>query len=373
MTVAALTRLEDLTSAVAGVRREVLAGSVDEALVVGLRGLADQLDVVLTHAVTLFADRTSFASLGYGSAGAWMADRAMTWKSEPGVRRRQAVLLGELAVFAGVLDEGRVGVAHLKVLCEAVTDQRLVFALRDEQVIVDAALVCTPAMFARALRYWVALCDDELDDVSDHDVLAARRSVRLHQLRDGSWHLDGRLDALAGEAMAALFDAFMPKPSPDDDRTWVQRRHDTLDDVVNEALSRTDRAGVGGERPHVSVTVRADTGAAVTGSGGVLPAFVRDTVLCDCVLTRVWVGATGVVFDVGTPQTVVPVRNRRAVIARDGCCRYARCSRAARWGDVHHLKHREHGGTHELGNLAGRQDAQPHSFESVPTCAALDN
>ena len=51
------------------------------------------------------------------------------------------------------------------------------FALRDEQVIVDTALVCTPAMFAQALKYWVAVCDDELDDTSDQDELAARRSA----------------------------------------------------------------------------------------------------------------------------------------------------------------------------------------------------
>ena len=62
-------------------------------------------------------------------------------------------------------------------------------------------------------------------------------------------------------------------------------------------------------------------------------------------------GATGIPFDVGTPQSVVPVRNRRAVVARDRCCRYDRCGRDARWTQLHHLKHRHDGGTHELGNL----------------------
>ncbi len=345
------TGLEALFDGVAGVRRLVVEGLVDGPLVVGLRRLADQLDVVLTRAMAVFAEQTSFALLGYPNAGAWMADQAMTWKSEPSQRLKQAALLGELGLFAQVLDEGRVGVAHLKLLTGAVTSDRLGFAVRDEQVLVDAALRCDPAQFAKALKFWVALCDDELDDVSDDDALHRRRSVRLHQLQDGSWHVDGRLDPVAGEAMAAMFDAFMPAPCADDERSWVQRRHDTLHDIVNDVLSRTDRAEVGGERPHVTLIVNADTGVAVTGGGYVLPAFARDMVLCDCVLTKVWVGATGIPFDVGTPQSAVPVRNRRAVVARDRCCRYDRCSRDARWTQLHHLKHREHGGTHELGNL----------------------
>ena len=76
MTVAVLTRLEDLTSAVAGVRREVLGGSVDEAFVVRLRRLANELDVVLTRAVTSFADRTSFARWGIPTRGrGWLIGR----------------------------------------------------------------------------------------------------------------------------------------------------------------------------------------------------------------------------------------------------------------------------------------------------------
>lgn len=343
--------LEGLFDGVAGVRRLVAEGLVDAALVVGLRRLADQVDVVLSRAVAVFAEQTSFASLGYPNAGAWMADQAMTWKSEPSQRLRQAALLGELGSFAAVLDEGRVGVAHLKLLTGAVTSDRLGLAHRDEQVLVDAALRCDPAQFAKALRFWVALCDDELDDVSDVDALHRRRSVRLHQLGDGSWHMDGRLDPVAGEAMAAMFDAFMPAPCADDERSWVQRRHDTLHDIVNDVLSRSDRAEVGGDRPHVTLIVKADTGVAVTGGGHVLPAFARDMVLCDCVLTKVWVGATGMPFDVGTPESAIPLRNRRAVVARDRCCRYDRCNRDARWTHLHHLKHREHGGTHELGNL----------------------
>ena len=126
------------------------------------------------------------------------------------------------------------------------------------------------------------------------------------------------LDPVAGEAMTAMFDAFMPVPCDDDERSWVQRRHDTLHDIVTDVLSRTDRAEVGNERPNMALIVKADTGVAVTDGGHVLPAFARDLVLCDCVLTEVWVGATGVTLDVGTPQSAVPIRNRRGVVVMTG-------------------------------------------------------
>jgi hypothetical protein len=61
--------------------------------------------------------------------------------------------------------------------------------------------------------------------------------------------------------------------------------------------------------------------------------------------------ANGVPFDVGTPTSEIPVRNRRAVKARDGGCRFPGCGHPSRWTDLHHLKHREDGGTHEIENL----------------------
>lgn len=99
----------------------------------------------------------------------------------------------------------------------------------------------------------------------------------------------------------------------------------------------------------MTVVLQGDT--AVTGGGVVLPDHLRDMVCCDATFTPVWMTPTGVPFDVGTPESSVPIRNRRAVVARDGCCRYPGCARSARWTDVHHLHHRCKGGRHQISNL----------------------
>jgi HNH endonuclease len=73
--------------------------------------------------------------------------------------------------------------------------------------------------------------------------------------------------------------------------------------------------------------------------------------LCDATVTSVWLDATGKPFDVGTSLTEIPARNRRAVIARDGCCRYLGCGRPSRWTEIHHMVHREDLGNHDIDNL----------------------
>lgn len=48
-------------------------------------------------------------------------------------------------------------------------------------------------------------------------------------------------------------------------------------------------------------------------------------VMCDATITAVAATLTGIPFDVGTPLTAIPVRNRKAVVIRDQGCRYPGC------------------------------------------------
>ena len=131
-----------------------------------------------------------------------------------------------------------------------------------------------------------------------------------------------------------------------------QRRHDALNDLALDFLSNQHRAERGGDRPNVVVRVNADSGVAYTSGEIVLPTSIRDEMLCDATVTTVWVNRSGVPFDVGTPESSIPARNRRAVTIRDRGCRYPGCCRPARWSDIHHIRYREHGGTHQIDNLA---------------------
>jgi Domain of unknown function (DUF222)/HNH endonuclease len=160
------------------------------------------------------------------------------------------------------------------------------------------------------------------------------------------------LDTLGGETLKAALEAAMSKPADDDLRSIGQRRHDALTDIATESLNNGDRPMSGGERPHVNITITSETGQARTAGAMVyLSSFTRDMLLCDCVKTVVCLYPNGVPFDVGDPEAAIPLRTRRAVMARDTCCRYPGCSHPARWNDIHHIKYRRNGGDNDINNL----------------------
>lgn len=59
---------------------------------------------------------------------------------------------------------------------------------------------------------------------------------------------------------------------------------------------------------------------------------------------------TGSPVQVSDKKRAIPASVRRAVNARDQGCRFPACGER-RFIDVHHVRHRAHGGTNELGNL----------------------
>src|SRR6266480_728507 len=60
---------------------------------------------------------------------------------------------------------------------------------------------------------------------------------------------------------------------------------------------------------------------------------------CDSTLTRVVLAPESVVIDVGRARRVVAGAMRRALIARDGHCKWPRCERPASFSDAHHVIH----------------------------------
>jgi hypothetical protein len=56
-------------------------------------------------------------------------------------------------------------------------------------------------------------------------------------------------------------------------------------------------------------------------------------------------------LDVGRRTKVVSPALRRAVIVRDGSCRFPGCARPHTWCDAHHVRHWADGGETSLANL----------------------
>jgi hypothetical protein len=170
----------------------------------------------------------------------------------------------------------------------------------------------------------------------------------------------GELDPENGQylitALRAKVDAWA-RSRTQDLRIPAQRRADALGEICREWLDVAERPRIGGERPHVVVTVDLAALGARPGGRGVLedvgpvtPEAAR-RLACDASITRVITDACSEPLEVGRKTKVVSAAIRRAVAVRDGGCRFPGCERPPGWCDAHHVRHWADGGETGLSNL----------------------
>jgi Domain of unknown function (DUF222)/HNH endonuclease len=229
---------------------------------------------------------------------------------------------------------------------------------RSEPVLADAARIHTISELNRVLARWRQLAEQTRGDEAENR-LHARRGLYASVMLDGMTRTDGDLTPDVGEslltALSAVIDAQVHSGGRDE-RTPAQRRHDALGVICRAFLDSSDRPVVGGERPHVSLTVALETLQGGQGiaeldhSGPVGPRTAR-MLSCDASVRRVVLGPGSEPLDVGRKTPVVPPAMRRAVLLRDRHCRFPGCDRPKSWCDAHHVRHWADGGPTALSNL----------------------
>jgi len=119
-----------------------------------------------------------------------------------------------------------------------------------------------------------------------------------------------------------------------DQRHAWQRRADALVELARRQLDQGTLPEVAGERPHVTVTASIETLAATPGhpagdlkAGLPIPAETARRLACDAALTRVLLSSDRQPLDVGRTTRTVPPAIRKALVIRDGGCRFPGCDR----------------------------------------------
>jgi hypothetical protein len=236
-----------------------------------------------------------------------------------------------------------------------------------EPVLVEAARRHALPDLRRVVAHWRQVVERDRS-TSGAGVHADRSGRRLHAsvTFDGIVRVDGDLDPETGSslltAIGAVVDAERRAGDVDDDRTAPQRRADALGEICRSFLDRTDRPVVGGERPHLTVTVPLDVLSTPTRRDDVVSIAELDPIgpieaptarrlACDASVTRIVLGPRSEPLDVGRRTPVIPPAIRRAVVARDRHCRFPNCDRLQGWCDAHHVRHWSDGGPTSLDNL----------------------
>jgi uncharacterized protein DUF222 len=294
---------------------------------------------------------------GHLSAASWLAKTHKVSWGQAREQVRVARALEEMPETRRALDDGDVSMSAVRVLVSARDADPEKFK-EAEHELVEAARIHSISDLARATAFWRQRVERERA-VDQEERLRERRRLHASVSFLGMVRVDGDLDPETGEtlltALGAVLDSEARSREKDDHRSPAQRRADALGEICRQWLDRSERPNVGGERPHVTVTVAADAlagdGSAELDHAGPVPVQTARRIACDASVMRVVMSARSEPLDVGRRTPVIPPSMRRAVIVRDRHCRFPGCDRHHTWCDTHHALHWADGGETALSNL----------------------
>jgi hypothetical protein len=323
----------------------------------GLGRIGSRIDAESNRRLHHFDKNQGYAPSGALTAQAWLRWQrnltAATASEHVQVSRQMA----SLPQTEGAFSQGLISFRHAALIARTASQLGDKFDTQAETILVNAAKELDPWRLKRAtlfLRHHL-----EPDGVlADANEAHERRYLYLSQTYDGIFRLDGQLDADGGAAVQTVLDALIGPPAPDDNRTGSQCRADALVELARRHLDGGQLPQVGGQKPHLMVTVDMATLAKAPGSPAAelewaqpIPAETARRLACDCSITPILRGAESHQVDAGPTRRSISPAKKRALVARGKGCRFEGCDRPPAWTDGHHIKHWANGGTNELGNL----------------------
>lgn len=324
-----------------------------------LREVAERLEAEWLRRLAAFDTKQGWALDGSLSLSAWLRARCRMTGAAASDRSRLARSLRSMPLTEQAFADGDLTTAHVRALSPVVQAHPEAFN-RDEEVLVTGAVSVSPRDTRKLVDYWRQNLD-HAGALYDDEQIHQRRRLSISRTWGGMVRIDGDLDPEAGEvvltAIGALVDQSVKSGDPDDHRTPTQRRADALTDLSRQFLDSGRAAISGGERPHINVHVdlaTLDGGVGrlcELGSGEIIHPEAARRLACDAGINRIITNGPSQVLDVGRTTRTVSGPTRRALVIRDGGCRFDGCDRPAPWCDAHHYIHWLDLGETNLDNL----------------------
>jgi hypothetical protein len=213
----------------------------------------------------------------------------------------------------------------------------------------------------------------DLDRVQEREAaMRERRFLRFTQQLDGMTRVSGLLDPeSAAHVVNAVDAALAPRRGPRfvdpdarasadelvrDERSNDQITVDTFVELVRLATNVDDGTVLGSRHPVVQIHVadrdlRGRRGLG-TIDGQLDPVSIAtiERYLCESGGVPIEFDQSGEVLDVGREQRTFTRRQRIALAARDGGCRFPGCNRPASWAEAHHINEWSKGGKTDVAD-----------------------
>jgi Domain of unknown function (DUF222) len=307
---------------------------------IDLRRAIDRLEAEFVRRLHRFDRAHGAVADGGVSTVSWLrASCGMTVKAAA-YRVHLARTLGELPATLDSARAGRASFSNVTMIAHLAEDVGVDQVRPIEGILVGAAETFEPGAM-RTLTQATRLRLDPDGALADDNRVHERRWFECEQTYGGVFVLRGELDAEGGALVKTAIDALSHGMRRGETRSASQRRADALVELAATQLRCGDHRDVHGQRPHLTVTVSADTlagadaaPAELSGVGPIHPETAR-RIACDAVRTVVTVAppaAEDAVWtalrpranplSVGRATRTIPAPIRTALRLRDQGCRF---------------------------------------------------
>ena len=168
--------------------------------------------------------------------------------------------------------------------------------------------------------------------------------------------LEGLFEAETGRILRNAVDDLVRGQRLDESgRTPEQRKADALIELANAFNAGTVTGGR--ERPQMLVTVDVEQlakragGRALLDTGETITIEAARRLACDADIATVLLRGPSEILDFGRTRRVASNTQYKALVIRDGGCRFPGCDRPPGWTQAHHIVQWPDGGRTDLDNL----------------------
>jgi hypothetical protein len=358
---AAIERLQTAITAVSEVDVATLSDQAKLDALKDLQPLVWAAQAQVSRLVGAAHETAAPSADGFLSTAGWL--KAFLRVEDGPAQVRGAKALAAVPEMKQLFESGGCGPEHVTALASVAADiDPEAIANGAGKLLAEQAAELDPKSFRQAAERIRDYFDPEAADRKRRQRQTSRW-LSASRTYDNVVSIQGMLDPDAGELLLNTLGALMPPPSPDDTRTGSQRRADALLDLCR--LGGQAAPVAGGEKPHVTVTVDLDTlrselagscdtkrpkdtaglfgpdgrwlGASM-GSGVPIGPETARRLACDATIIPMVLGAHSEPLDVGRARRLVTPAIRRALVLRDGGCRWPGCDRPPEWTDAHHWR-----------------------------------
>ncbi len=341
----------------------------DRAVLRAVQAAQDALDAVKADRLDALHRSQGFELDGASTIVTWARNELRLDARETKKLVAAASTLRDLPAVGAAAQGGRIRLDHVAAFTYGMRHIGREIVAESEPWLLDVARTCEPAQVRRVMRdLREAVYPDSLDEAWAAGM--DKQDIRIDEVPQG-WHVNGFLNITTGQKFRLVLDALAAPHDSDDQRSGSERRVQALDDLVSRVLD-SGLPSDQGVRPHLSVIVDADALRAATervpgttaapatparlGGFGPIGPKLLDYLGCGSDVTGILTTGGQLpqahVLNVGRTQRLATIKQRRAIIARQGgeCaapgCRHTHL-------EIHHATRWSDGGRTDLDEMVG--------------------